>query len=202
MRCLFFVMLSLPALAQQTPPTLTAAEKKKLDNGDVIVRPQTPTDNKGVAAQSLGLVNAPASEVWAVIKDCSKYADFMPRTKKSVAMNLDGKPGCRTELSMPFPLTDLWSENTYVHTEHPDGSYLRTWALHRGTYHRNTGAWRLFPYEPDNSRTLVVYEIDSDPKMAVPDGLIRSAQTGSLPKVFSAIRVRVRTLADAREKTP
>jgi hypothetical protein len=43
----------------------------------------------------------------------------------------------------------------------------------------------------DGTRALVRYTIDSDPGLLLPDALIRSAQTGSLPEVFVAIRKRV-----------
>ncbi len=45
---------------------------------------------------------------------------------------------------------------------------------------------------------MVTYAIDSDPIILVPDGILRSAQTGSLPEVFQSIRKRVVALRTAQ----
>ena len=49
----------------------------------------------------------------------------------------------------------------------------------------------MMPWGDDGKKTLVIYAIDSDPIILIPDGILRSAQTGSLPEVFAAIRKRV-----------
>ena len=52
-------------------------------------------------------------------------------------------------------------------------------------------AWTVLPWGPEGKQSLVVYLIDSDPMMLVPDALLRSAQQGSLPEVFVSLRKRV-----------
>jgi hypothetical protein len=86
-----------------------------------------------------------------------------------------------------------------VYTEgDPPGHYSRVWTLLRGTYKRNDGSWTVVPWGADAKKTLVVYWVDSDPKMAIPDPILRGAQTGALPDVFKAIRKRV---VDVRPKS-
>ena len=43
-------------------PALTDAEKKKLDAGEMVLRDKKPTDNKGVAAISMGVIDATTAE--------------------------------------------------------------------------------------------------------------------------------------------
>ncbi|MFO0598107.1 MAG: SRPBCC family protein [Myxococcaceae bacterium] len=189
--------LALATFARAEPvpfPKLSEKETKKLDSNEIVVREIKPTDNKGVGAESLGVIDAPTSEVWPVLRDCALFEKFMPKMKKSAILEENGERLCHTELKLPFPLTDLWSDTRSVIREEPEGHYLRSWTLVRGTYHRNSGSWHVLPWGEDKKKTLVVYTIDSDPKMMVPDALIRSAQTGSLPDVFAAIRKRVVSL--------
>ena len=183
------------ALAQPIElPIFTPAETKKLDEGLTVVREVKPTDNKGIGVQSFGVVDAPSTEVWPVLRDCANFQKFMPRTKAS-AMNVEeGVALCHVELSLPFPLVDLWSDTKSVQREEPAGHYHRAWTLVRGTYRRNSGSWSVLPWGLEQKKALVIYAIDSDPILLVPDGILRSAQTGSLPEVFGAIRKRVASL--------
>lgn len=195
-----FAACSFSAFAEPVPfPKLNEKETKKLDANEIVVRDLKPTDGKGVAAESLGVIDAPTSEVWPILKECEHFMHFMPKMKKSAMLDENGERLCHTELRLPFPLTDLWSDTRSVIREEPTGHFLRAWTLVRGTYHRNSGSWHVLPWG-DGAKTLVVYTIDSDPKMIVPDALIRSAQTGSLPDVFAAIRKRVVYLREQAQK--
>jgi hypothetical protein len=44
-------------------------------------------------------------------------------------------------------------------------------------------------------RSLVVYEVDMEPDSAIPDFMIRRAQSFAAPRVFAAVRERVRQCA-------
>jgi hypothetical protein len=172
-------------------PSFTEAETKKLEAGECVVHEVKPTDNKGIGVESFGVIDAPSTEVWPVLRDCAHFSKFMPRTKTSAMKEEEGVPLCHVELSLPFPLMNLWSDTKSVQREEPAGHYHRAWTLVRGTYRRNSGSWSIVPWGPEGKKSLVVYAIDSDPIILVPDGILRSAQTGSLPEVFSAIRKRV-----------
>lgn len=190
---LSLIALSLPAFAEAVKaPELSADEAKRLDKGEVVTRNLTPKDNKGVAALAIGVIDADTTTVWPVVRDCQHFKHFMPRTKGS-ALKDDATHGplCRVELSMPFPLTDLWSETKSKVVMEPEGHYLRSWTLVTGTYHRNDGSWTLVPWGEGKAKTLLVYTVDSDPKLLVPDALIRAGQTGSLPEVIKQVRKRV-----------
>lgn len=185
------LLISGLALAQPLQlPTFTAGEAKKLEAGETVVHEVKPTDNKGIGVESFGLIEAPSTEVWPVLRDCEHFATFMPRMKTSAVKEEAGVPLCHVELALPFPLMNLWSDTKSVQREEPAGHYHRAWTLVRGSYRRNSGSWSVLPWG-DGTKTLVIYAIDSDPIILIPDGILRSAQNGSLPEVFSAIRKRV-----------
>jgi hypothetical protein len=198
---LLTVMAATSALAEPVKvPTVTDAEKAKLEKGEAVIHELKPVDGKGVAFESYGVIDAPTTEVWPVLRDCSQFSKFMPRIKSSSIKMFSGEALCAVELELPWPLTNLWSDTKSIYTEDdPPGHYSRVWSLVRGTYKRNDGSWTVVPWGKNNEKTLIRYAVDSDPKMIIPDPILRSAQTGALPDVFKAIRKRV---IEVRPKTP
>jgi hypothetical protein len=199
-----FVVLASTALAQPvTPPPLDASETARLAAGDILVRDFPPTGGKGVASRAIGVIDAPPTEVWAIVSTCKLFFQFMPRVKKSW---VKAEPGvgelCHVELTMPFPLTDLWSDSTQVAHEEPAGHFQLSWTMVRGSYHRSDGSWMLVPFGEGGSKCLVVYSVDTEPRMIIPDGLIRLGQNSSLPEVITRIRQRVTTLRAEAAKAP
>jgi ribosome-associated toxin RatA of RatAB toxin-antitoxin module len=194
-RLLAFAVLFAHAALAAAPleaPTLSDDEKKLLEKGEVVVRKLEPTGGKGVAALAVGVVDAAPAEVWPVVRDCQYFKDFMPRTKNSELKQEDGVAICHVELSLPFPMKDLWSETKSTVVEDPP-RFRRAWTLVRGTYHRLDGSWTLLPWG-DGSKTLAIYALDSAPDSMVPDSLARSAQAKSLPDVVVSVRKRVVSL--------
>lgn len=173
-------------------PALSDPEKRKLDSGGVILHELKPTDNRGVSAESFGVVDAPPDEVWPVVRDCEHFSQFLPSTKKSWKKTEGAEVICFDEIELPFPLTNLWAENRTVMREDPANHFTREWSFLKGTYRRNRGSWRVVPWGDEGKRSLVVYMVDSDPSMLVPDVILRAAQTGSLPKLFEGVRKRVK----------
>lgn len=185
-------LLLTPLLAAGAPDVSTDA-KATLTKGEVIVERLDPTGGSGVAARAMGIVDADPAKVWPVVRDCEHFAKFMPRTKSSALVSRKGSESvCKVEIEMPFPFDNLWSVVRSSERKTKEGGFQRVWTLMKGTYKRNNGRWSVYPWEGDKS--LLVYEIDVDPDMAIPDAIIRSAQTGSLPDVFEAVRKRVKAL--------
>lgn len=178
-----------PAFAAK--PSLNKAQLAKLEKGEVIIRRLKPTNDEGVSARAIGLFDAPPEKVFPAVNECGKFREFMPRVKKSEQRAKNGANSvCFVEISMPFPFSNLWSETSVVSKKQADGGFQRRWKHRDGTYTRNTGSWTLYPMG-DGKRTLGVYFIDTNPSIAMPDWVIRSAQAGSLPDVFKAIRKRI-----------
>ena len=186
------LLSSAVALAQPVEiPKLTDDEKKKLDEGGVVVHDRKPTDNTGVSGEALGVIDAPATEVWPIVRDCEHFSQFLPSTRTSWKRTDGEDTICYDEISLPFPLTNLWAETKSVARESPAGHFQREWSFVKGTYKRNRGGWTVVPWGADGKKSLVVYMVDSDPTLLVPEFILRAAQGGSLPQVFVGIRRRV-----------
>lgn len=177
-----------------TAPTLSEADKKKLEANEVVVHEKKPTDNRGVSAVAMGVIDAPPELVWPVVRDCEHFSKFLPSTKASARKEENGESLCFDEIELPFPLTNLWADTKSVVRDEPEGHFQREWSLVRGTYRRNRGSWTVVPWGAEGKKSLAIYFIDSDPSLAVPDFILKAAQTGSLPQVISGVRKRVAAL--------
>ncbi len=194
LRVIIFLMLFAP-LSVFGAPTFDTASKQKLERGEVILKLLKPSGGEGIAFIAYGLVDAKANKVWPVVRDCQHFKEFMPRTEKSELKEKKGADAiCFFELDMPFPFSNLWSTVRSTESKTADGSYLRSWKLLTGTYTRNRGSWRVTMWPADPNRTLLTYNVDVNPKVSLPDFVLRKAQTGALPGVFEAIRERVKSL--------
>ncbi len=191
----WWILCSGLAFAQPVEfPTLTAEEKKKLDAGAVVIHDRRPTDDKGVSGEAMGVIDAPTSEVWPVVRDCEHFSLFLPSTRSSSRKTEGTDDICFDEIALPFPLANLWADTKSVARESPVGHFKREWSFVRGTYKRNRGSWTVVPWGADGKKSLVVYLVDSDPAILVPEFILRAAQGGSLPQVFVGIRKRVTAL--------
>jgi ribosome-associated toxin RatA of RatAB toxin-antitoxin module len=171
---------------------LTGSERASLASGEVVVRDREPPNGQGVAFEALGIIRVSPGRLWPVLQACDRFQEFMPRTKKSRIKNRVGNTAvCFTKIGMPFPFDDLWSEVKVTETVHGDGTYSRSWTLLRGTFDRNEGIWQLYPWA-GGKQTLMVYRLAVNPKISIPDFIIRKGQTGALPDMFEAINRRVR----------
>ncbi len=172
------------------PPPLPDHERQRLENGEIIIHGRVPADDIGLAVTGYALVDAPPASVWPHIRDCGRYDEFMPRVVKSELRGGTADEGlCFVEISVPFPLSNLWAVNDTKCRSLATGGYERSWKLKEGTYRKNRGRWRVTPWG-DGQRTLIYYELEAAPDTMVPDRLLRSAQKDTLPDVFKAVRAR------------
>ena len=175
-------------LALAVPP-VPEGERARLDGGEVIVKPRTPSDDEGFAVLAYAVVKAPVEKVWPALRDCDRYAEFMPRANESALRSGTPENGvCYVEVSLPFPFSNLWAENASTGGPNAGGGFERRWKILRGTYKKNTGVWRVVPW--GTAESLVVYELEAAPETVLPDSIPRKAQGGALPDVFTAIRRR------------
>ncbi len=140
-----------------------------------------------------GVIEAPPEKVWPLIDDCGAYDKHMARIGASKQLERDGgRVVCRVTAQMPFPLSDLTAETVATHAVEPGVRWSRTWTLLKGDYKLNDGSWVLTPFRGDPKRTLAVYQIHVEPKVPLPDALIRSVQARALPDVMEKLRALVK----------
>ncbi|MEE2755969.1 MAG: SRPBCC family protein [Myxococcota bacterium] len=192
MRGLVFFALFVVSAAQ-AKPNFTPSEEQRLLDGKFVLNKLNPTGGAGVAFVAFSLVKLPVEQIWPVVRDCQYFKDFMPRTKTSELRERKGKTAiCYVEVSMPFPFKNLWSTVRSVESHDQQGSYTRSWTLIDGTYERNTGRWTVSRWKGQKNTSLLTYEVDVNPNVALPSFIIQKAQTGTLPGLFDAVRDRAR----------
>ena len=171
-------------------PNFSKADHTKLDAGEVLIKRLEPTNGEGVSVKAAGVIDGAPAQVFDILDRCGRFAEFMPRTKKSEERKrTKDRSVCFTEVSLPFPLKNLWAETTVYRAKLDGGALKRVWKLRRGTYHHNTGSWTVYPWT--NGRTLAVYFMDVAPDIIIPDAITRSAQSSTVPDMFEAVRKRV-----------
>ncbi|MCA9571784.1 MAG: hypothetical protein KC656_28295 [Myxococcales bacterium] len=190
---LFGVLLTASSALAAEPASPAADEKAdtraRLDGGEIIVQ-TTPVEGSGVPKiKAMGVVDAPPAAIWAVIERCGDYKKTMIRTAESVELSRKGNVvRCRVTIELPFPLKNLTATTDAIHTVVPGKKWQRRWTLVEGDYVRNSGSWTLLPFDDEGKRTLVIYEVNAEPKIAIPDSIQRAAQKKSLPNLFEHLR--------------
>lgn len=180
---LALALCALPAAAQA--PQFSPAEKTRLERGEILVK-SAEAQGDGIAGRAAAVVRAAPDEVWTIVNDCARFKAFMPRTVDSQV--LAGGKHCKVEISMPFPFSNLWSETKVEHVYLDGGGRRRAWTLVRGTYKKVEGSWTVWPW--GEGHTLLLYVIEADPDVPVPNAILQSAQASSLPDMYQAVRAR------------
>ncbi len=169
----------------------TPATRSLLEAGDVVVQNRQPTKG-GIAARAIGVIDASVDAIRAVLQRCEDFHEFMPRTEKSERREKNPTDDlCFSEVDMPFPFSNLWATMRVREEALPGGVYLRHFQMEEGTYDTNEGTWRVEPWNDDATRSLLTYEFEIEPSVALPDFIIRAAQKTTLPEVITAVRGRL-----------
>lgn len=168
--------------------------------GEVVYIEQSPAGGAGVALTACSVLDASAADVWPVLRDCELYQEFLPGVTRSGVRDRRGDTAlCDALIDLPFPLGELRSVERVRERGLPDGGFERRWSLESGTYRRLEGSWTVLPWNGEEQRALLVYQLDMDPDTVVPDFALRRAQSATAPEVFAAISGRVR---DCRSSPP
>ena len=171
------------------------ALKPRLKNGELVIEGRSPSRGNGVAFVAYKRLKVSPGHVWPVVRDCQHYKLFMPRTSASDRSDcVEQTCVCHSRVKLPFPLPDLWSRVRTTMTRLRTGGFQRAWTLLEGNYAHNQGSWRVLPWPGDQRWTLLVYTVDFNPHISLPDFILQDAQTGALPNVFTAVERRAKAL--------
>ncbi|HEY1101447.1 MAG TPA: SRPBCC family protein, partial [Myxococcota bacterium] len=147
-----------------------------------------------------GVVDAPAAVVWSIVSDCNNYKTTMAGIIKSQEISRAGeKVVCQVTADLPFPLPDLTSKTSAVHTVEVDKKYVRKWALLEGDYTINEGSWQVVAI--DDTHSKATYRLRVQPNIPVPDSLLSTFQSSAMPRVIKNLREQS-TKKLAAPKTP
>ena len=161
---------------------------ERLARGDIVVTTEKVAGSEAPLAIVRGVLDAPIDAVWDVVLDCASYKINMPHIADSIASKVEGdrtkgSRQCKVTAAMPFPISNLTSLTRAEH--HIDGTtYVRTWAFLEGDYVINEGSWTLTPYGADGKKTLAVYRLHTQPKIALPGFVVTAVQENALPDML------------------
>jgi len=150
-------------------------------------------------------IDAPASVVWSIVSTCNDYAKTMPNIAKSKELSREGDPSssfttvCEVTADLPFPIGDLTSVSRAKHSVELDKRYERRWTMLSGDYDYNEGSWTIVALSPTTSKAT--YKLRVRPKLPVPDKMLESFQSGTMPKIIEKLRGAAKARA-AQAKPP
>ena len=142
-----------------------------------------------------GLIEEPLAAVRDVVDAAGEFDEFMPRMRESDVEPVS--PGVylnRQVLDMPFPVQDrrytLRVETETFATSSGSGWRARwTYVEGSGNVRTSTGSWTLIPLGPE--RTVVVYQVLSDPGGMLSARIVDYAAPRTLRRVLESLRDRV-----------
>ena len=185
---LLAIALAAPvALADEVagPRQLTARDIERLGSGKKITS-VTPGDVN--RAEVVGVVNAPAADVWRVIADYDAYRNWFPDQESSRVISRSGDDVVlEGEVDMPFPLSDRnFKIRDHRMTRTVDGEthYYDAWTYVKdsGNIEDTTGYWYVMPFQHDPNRSVVRLVIKADFGVPLPDFILNWGTRRQLPR--------------------
>jgi ribosome-associated toxin RatA of RatAB toxin-antitoxin module len=134
------------------------------------------------------VIDAPAANVWAVVRDYANQPRFLPYVS---VMEVQAEEGDRVYLT-GIAHSRLWGDWPFaVHVDHKkvsDTEYVASWDEPSATLAVNRGGWTLTALGP--SQTLVVYSLQVE-AAEYPNFFIRNVLLDRLQKVLAGLRGEV-----------
>ena len=98
-------------------------------------------------------------------------------------------------LDFPWPVQSRWYiiKISNDETQAENHRYLSSWSLQIGNLKENRGEWRLESF--GDHKTLVTYQLISDPEVSLPAFLVKRGTSITLPQVIASVRQRVAQLS-------
>ena len=172
---------------------LSQAQVKAVQNGELVVMKFTPENNAGVSFQAVKRMDVSPQKLRPVLRECQHFHEFMPHTLKSKMTKRNGNTAvCEMVVDMPFPFDDLRSVVDSKWGETKPGVWRRSWTLIKGSFHRNMGSWTVLN-GPSPNTAYAVYKASVDPKISIPDLILRKAQVNSIPNLMKAVLERAKS---------
>lgn len=185
------------ASAQTIEPTkpinLTDAQKRLLAAGQsVVTLEQAQAVNRGVV---IGVIKAPVEEVWPIVSECGKYADWREVLKDTAVIRRESatKIVCKGTAVVPFPARNRNGHFLVHNRKQVVGgieSYVSTYSYLPGSGNLGDmfGYWLVQPWGADNEHSIVKFVLNVDIGGWLPDFLVRWATGRTLPDTIYGIR--------------
>jgi hypothetical protein len=159
------------------------------------------TGAPGKTWQAGTVIAAPMIKLCALIQDYPRYPAFMPNMARTVVVQSDAQ-GTQADFTLKLPLGKTKQYRLQMTPTVSAQSCRLSWKLLQrpdlkpeDTIADTRGYWLLTPLPADPAKTLLRYEVYSDPG-PVPTGLgwiVDMLGKDSLPKTLEAVRAQVKT---------
>jgi ribosome-associated toxin RatA of RatAB toxin-antitoxin module len=182
----------LPLLAALTLCALPGAAGA--DDANIEVKSVPVAGSNTPKVVMTGVMDARPEKVWAIINDCSKYKQRMPRIAAAKELSKSGNTHtCEVTVELPFPLSNLTAVTLATHKETPP-KFVRSWKLVRGDYKTNEGSWEIAPAPGAPTKSAVTYTVHAEPNTALPGWVREKAQKSALPDMFLRVQAEAKKL--------
>ncbi len=179
------------------PIAVDAAGWERLARGEVVVELQGVAGSAVKRGVAVAVIDLPAERLFRVVTDNARFAEFMPHVAEStVETGPDGAIVNFQRLDLPF-VHDRHYRVRIVNTEgEEDGWTVRrsawTYVPGSGNIAESRGSWTLVELATD--RTLLVYEVFTDPGGWIPAWLYNRATRQAVPDLIASVRERARSI--------
>jgi hypothetical protein len=163
-----------------TQPQLSARELEKLNEGDVVVRKISDSgDHKKYEA--FGIIDGTPEEAMAFMSDYPAKLGIFPNLK-DVKVVWNGNVAV-ADMTVKIAFQTIRYRMNFRHYGH---SFIEYEYVH-GDLKDTHGYYKFFPFA-EGKKTLMVYHVDTNTGMPVPQFIVDSLTKGAMPDVIEAVR--------------
>jgi hypothetical protein len=194
-------LLPLTGIAQ-SDWTAAPALKARLAAGEVVVTTAAAIDPRQPRGRVLAavLIKATPEAIWRVMTDCVQAPLFVPGLKHCRRIN-GASDGSWEDFEQEVQYSWFMPVVRYVYRAEYDRPHLVHFRRISGDLKDEEGRWLLTP-TPDQSATLVQYEVYVDTGFWVPQVLVNRSVRKDLPTALAGLRDRVTRAGPLAAPTP
>lgn len=149
------------------------------------------------AGRAIGIVDAPLTEVLAVVQNYAGYYTFMPHFRVSKVLSQRGTSALvYMQASIAKNTMNLWAQLKVGPKPNQGDTRIIEGKMVDGNMDAMHARWEVTPI--DSGRTLVAFQLLMDPKLPLPSSFISSENEIATKKTIKALR---KVLADRNKKT-
>ncbi len=172
-------------------PKLTKEDLNKIAKGEVLIRKLSENGDKR-RYEAIGSIDVPPKTVMAFMKDYPKKPNYFPHMEK-ISVTWNGNLAT-VDLRLKVAFKTISYRMRFLHL----GDHYVDQEFIHGDIKDSSAFYKFFPYS-QGRKTLMVYNVYSDPGLPLPDFILNLLTKNSLPGVFDAVR---RGVADRIKSKP
>jgi carbon monoxide dehydrogenase subunit G len=177
------------------PVTLRDSDWRDIEQGRTFIHLSEEPGSAVKKGVAIAVIDQDSERVFRVVTDNEHFAEFMPWVKIStVETGTDGSAINHQELDLPFVKDREFKVRISNSVTERDGEQIwrSAWTHVKGfgNIEDTTGSWTLLEY--GENRTLVIYEVLTDPGGSIPRFLKNLATKRTLPDLLDSVRQRAR----------